>query len=89
LRYQRQTVLEMAKPADEGTLSPAPSAVSAHAPAKPALKTTPKAIAHSHSAIQRGKISPNRKPVKKPNANQKPLHKAAAHKAPTHRDTKA
>jgi cell division protein FtsQ len=89
LRYQRQTVLEMARPADQGPVSPAPSAVLAHAPAKPALKTTPKAIAHSHSAIQLGKISPNRKPVKKSNATKKPAHPVAVRKTPTHPGPKA
>jgi cell division protein FtsQ len=89
LRYQRQTVLEMSKPADDGTVAPAHSAISAHAAAKPAAKTAATLPTHSRSAIQRGKISSIHKPVKKPSATQKPAHKTAAHKAPTHPDTKA
>ena len=86
LRYQRQTVLEMARPADEGIAPAAASAVSAHASAKPAAKTAATPPAHTRSAIQRGKISSVRKPVNKPvkrsNATQKPVHKTT-----THRDT--
>ncbi|HZD76952.1 MAG TPA: hypothetical protein VE218_08105, partial [Acidobacteriaceae bacterium] len=86
LRYQRQTVLEMARPADEGIAPAAASAVSAHASAKPAAKTAATPPAHTRSAIQRGKISSIRKPVNKPvkrsNATQKPVHKTT-----THRDT--
>jgi cell division protein FtsQ len=89
LRYQRQTVLEMSRSADEGAAPPAASAVSAHAPAKPAAKTAARPLVHSRSAIQRGKISSTHKPVKKPSATQKPTRKTAAHKAPTHPDTKA
>lgn len=84
LRYQRQTVLEMARPADEGTVPAAASAGSAHAPVQPAPKTAARPITHNHSAIQRGKAQAIRKPVKKPNTTKKPAHKIAAH-----RDTKA
>src|SRR5580698_10223356 len=51
LRYQRQTVLEMSKPADDGTVAPAHSAISAHAAAKPAAKTAATLPTHSRSAI--------------------------------------
>ena len=89
LRYQRQTVLEMARPNDEGTVQAAPSAVSAHAPVGPAPKTATRPLARSHSAVARGKVSATHKPVKKPNATRRPARKAAAHKAPTRPDTKA
>jgi cell division protein FtsQ len=94
LRYQRQTVLEMARPADassdnQGTVPPAASVVSAHAVVKPAPKTAARPITHNHSVIQRGKTSATHKPVKRPSPTRKPAHKAAAHKAPTHPDTKA
>ena len=86
LRYQRQTVLEMARPADDGTAPAAGSTVSAHASAKPVAKRAATPPAHPQSAIQRGKISSLRKPVNKPvkrsNATQKPVHKPT-----THRDT--
>jgi cell division protein FtsQ len=88
LRYQRQTVLEMARPADDGTVPAAAGAGSAHTPVKPTPKTA-RPIAHNHSTIQRGKVTAARKPVKRPNATRKPAHKAAGHKAPTHPDTKA
>ena len=89
LRYQRQTVLEMSKTADDGAVAPAASAGLAHASAKPAAKKVATPPAHNHSAIQRGKISSIHKPVKKPSATQKPAHKTGAHKALTHPDTKA
>jgi len=89
LRYQRQTVLEMARPADEGSVPAAASAVSANTPVKPAPKTVARSITHNHSAIQRGKAQATHKPVKKPNTTRKPAHKAAVRKAPTHPDTKA
>jgi cell division protein FtsQ len=82
LRYQRQTVLEMSKAADDGAVAPAASAGLAHASAKPAAKTVAKPLAHNHSAIQHGKISSAHKPVKKPSAIQKPAHKTAVHRDP-------
>jgi cell division protein FtsQ len=84
LRYQRQTVLEMSRPADEGTVPAAASPESAQASAKLPLKSAGKLPARNHSATQRGKILAIHKPVKKPNAIKKPAHKAAAP-----RDTKA
>jgi len=53
LRYQRQTVLEMSKPADDGTVAPAHSAISAHAAAKPAAKTAANANRMSLADIRR------------------------------------
>jgi cell division protein FtsQ len=92
LRYQRQTVLEMARAADapsddQGIVPATASAGSAHAPVKPAPKTVGRPITHNHSTIQRGKAAATHKPMKRPNATQKPAHKAAVHKAPTRRDT--
>jgi cell division protein FtsQ len=89
LRYQRQTVLEMARAADASSdnqgIDPATaSAGSAHAPVKPAPKTVARPITHNHSTIQRGKVAATHKPVKKPNPTRNPARKAAAHKAPTH-----
>jgi cell division protein FtsQ len=96
LRYQRQTVLEMARPVDASSDSqgavPAAASTSirsARAAVKPAPKTVARPITHNHSTIQRGKVPVTHKPVKRPNATRKPAHKAAAHKAPTHPDTKA
>ncbi len=93
LRYQRQTVLEMARPADamadEGTVPAAANTGSAHAPVKPAPKTVARPFTHNPSTIQRGKAAATHKPVKRPNATKKPAHKAAVHKAPTHPDPKA
>jgi cell division protein FtsQ len=94
LRYQRQTVLEMARPVDassdsQGAVPASASTRSAHAPVKPAPKTVARPIAHNHSTIQRGQVTAIHKPGKRPNAIRKPAHKAAVHKAPTHPDTKA
>ncbi len=93
LRYQRQTVLEMARAADassddQGIVPATASARSAQAPVKPAPKTVGRPITHNHSAIQRGKAAVTHKPVKRPNVTKKPAHKPAVHKAPTHPDTK-
>ena len=74
LRYQRQTVLEMAKAPDD------PSSVSA----QPAAKAPARPIVHSHDAIQRGKVTPTRKqPAKKTAVKKKP----AARNPATHRGT--
>jgi cell division protein FtsQ len=80
LRYQRQTVLEMSRPADEGTAPGVATAVSAHAPAKPAAKTASGSLAHNHSVIQRGKMSTKRKSSQKPNPTRKPVHSSTAHR---------
>ena len=93
LRYQRQTVLEMARAADassddQGIVPATASARSAQAPVKPAPKTVGRPITHNHSTIQRGKAAVTHKPVKRPNVTKKPAHKPAVHKAPTHPDTK-
>jgi cell division protein FtsQ len=93
LRYQRQTVLEMARAADtssddQGIVPATASAGSAHAPVKSAPKTVARPITHNHSTIQWGKAAATHKPVKRPNATKKPAHKPAVHKAPTHPDTK-
>jgi cell division protein FtsQ len=77
LRYQRQTVLEMAKAVDDGS---AASAVPAHAPAKPASKTVGTPVTHNHSAIQTGKISTRAKSSQKSSTSKKPAHSAAVHR---------
>jgi cell division protein FtsQ len=77
LRYQRQTVLEMAKPVDDGS---AAAAVSAHPPAKPASKTAGTPVSHNHSAIQAGKISTRAKSSQKSSTSRKPAHSAAVHR---------
>jgi cell division protein FtsQ len=94
LRYQRQTVLEMARPVDassdsQGAVPASASTRSAHAPVKPAPKTVARPITHNHPTIQRGQVTAIHKPVKRPNATRKPAHKAVGHKAPIHPDTKA
>jgi cell division protein FtsQ len=74
LRYQRQTVLEMSKAADEGTGS-----ISAQAQGKSALKGTAKPVVQSRAAIQRAKATSARKVQQKPKtAIRKPAH-AATH----------
>jgi cell division protein FtsQ len=77
LRYQRQTVLEMAKPVDDGS---AIAAVPAHAPAKPVSKTAGAPVTHNHSAIQAGKISIRAKSSHKSSTSRKPAHSAAVHR---------
>ena len=76
LRYQRQTVLEMAKAADE---SSAPAAPSAHATATVA-KRPASPIVHSPAGKQHGKIVATRKPVTKPKPIRKPAHSPAVHR---------
>src|SRR6185437_1060194 len=67
LRYQRQTVLEMAKAADD------PSSASS---APPAAKTPARPIVHSRAAIQSGGATPTRKwPARKTTVKKKPVHK--------------
>jgi cell division protein FtsQ len=83
LRYQRQTVLEMSRPADDHTAPAAANAVAAHAPAKPAAKTASGQLVHNHSIIQRGKISTKRKSLQKPNATRKPAQRSTAHRDTT------
>lgn len=83
LRYQRQTVLEMAKATDDGTAVAATNAVSAHAPGKLTPKTSETPLVHSRSALQRGKISTKARSSQKPNPGRKPARTSAAH-----RDTK-
>jgi cell division protein FtsQ len=75
LRYQRQTVLEMAKPVDDGS---AASSISGQAPAKQASKKAGAPVPHNHSAIQPGK----------PKSSQKSTSRKTAHSAAIHRDTK-
>ncbi len=77
LRYQRQTVLEMAKPMDDGS---AAGAVTAHPPAKPSSKTGGTPVTHNHSAIQAGKISTRTKSSQKSSTSRKPAHSAAVHR---------
>ncbi len=81
LRYQRQTVLEMAKPADDG--SAAAGTVSAHAPAKAAPKKGIAPVTHNHSVIQNGKVLPKSRSAQKPNTKKKPAHTSAIHRDTT------
>jgi cell division protein FtsQ len=76
LRYQRQTVLEMAKAADEPS---APAAVSAHATATVA-KRPASPVVHSPAGRPHGKIVATRKPVTKPKPIKKPAHSPAVHR---------
>jgi len=76
LRYQRQTVLEMAKPVDQGPEPPAGSAISARATAKSTSKKATTPVTHSHSVIQPGKP----KSSSKPNTKRKPAHSSAIHR---------
>lgn len=70
LRYQRQTVLEMAK---------TPEAAASSAPAQPAAKAPSHPVIHSRPDMQRGKLPQTHKqPVKKTMVKKKPVH-AAAH----------
>jgi cell division protein FtsQ len=77
LRYQRQTVLEMARPVDEGS---ATGPVSAHAPAKVAPKRATKPVTHNHSVIQTGKVSKKARSSQKPNTSRKPARSSAVHR---------
>jgi cell division protein FtsQ len=76
LRYQRQTVLEMAKTPDESSASAAPSA---HATATVA-KRPASPVVHSPASRQHGKIVATHKPVTKPKPIRKPAHSPAAHR---------
>jgi cell division protein FtsQ len=76
LRYQRQTVLEMSKAADEGTAAADVSSTTAQAAAKPATKSVAKPLWSNRSAIQRAKPVP---------APKKIIHKWV-HRADTHGD---
>jgi cell division protein FtsQ len=76
LRYQRQTVLEMSKAADEGTAAADVSSTTAQAAAKPATKSVAKPLWSNRSAIQRAKPVP---------APKKIIHKSV-HRADTHGD---
>jgi cell division protein FtsQ len=76
LRYQRQTVLEMAKPVNDGTTPEAHSGESAHLPAKPTPKKATKPVTHNNSVIQQGKS----KSSPKSNTKRKPTHASAIHR---------
>ena len=80
LRYQRQTVLEMARPVDQEAEPSGAGSISAHAPAKQVSKKAAAPVTHNRSAIQPGKP----KSSQKPNTTRKPAHSSAIH-----RDTKA
>jgi cell division protein FtsQ len=82
LRYQRQTVLEMARPADQQAESSGAGSTSAQGTAKQASKKTGAPVTHNHSVIQPGKVLP------KPKSSQKKTSKPARSSA-IHRDTKA
>ncbi len=92
LRYQRQTVLEMAKPGlDDASASanPAhPTAAPAHATAAVAKRQSAQTVAHSHApapkSIERGRMSSTHKPVMKTKPTRKPAHSPVVH-----RDTNA
>jgi cell division protein FtsQ len=81
LRYQRQTVLEMAKPVEEAS---AAAAASTRAPAKLGSKTVGTPVTHSHSANQTGKIATRSRSSQKTSTSRKPAHTSAIR-----RDTKA
>jgi cell division protein FtsQ len=81
LRYQRQTVLEMAKPVDDG--SAAAGTVSAHAPAKVAPKKGIAPVTHNHSVIQTGKVLPKSRSAQKPNTRKQPARSSAIHRDTT------
>jgi len=76
LRYQRQTVLEMAKPVDQGPEPPAGSAISARATANSTSKKATTPVTHSRSVIQPGKP----KSSSKSNTKRKPAHSSAIHR---------
>jgi cell division protein FtsQ len=82
LRYQRQTVLEMAKAADEAG-APVAANASAHATAT-VSKQPAGPVVHSRSSIQKslqhGRIVSTRKPVTKPKPTRKPVHSPAIHR---------
>jgi cell division protein FtsQ len=79
LRYQRQTVLEMAK-TPEDTAGAASGQPAAKAPVRPAV--------HSHAATQRSKEVPSRKqPAKKSAVKKKPTRNTPAHISAAHRGT--
>ncbi len=73
LRYQRQTVLEMAKPAVEEQLGASASAAPAQTTAH-SQTTTAKPAQRHRSAIQHGKKSTAHPVVKKPAVKKKPAH---------------
>jgi cell division protein FtsQ len=79
LRYQRQTVLEMAKPVDQDAEAAAGNAKSAHVTAKPASKKATTPVTHNHSGIQPGKAKAS------PKSN---IKKKAAHSSANPRDTR-
>jgi cell division protein FtsQ len=83
LRYQRQTVLEMAKAADQGAAPADASATSPHATVTVAKRPT-RPVVHSRSSIQtslqHGRIVSTRKPVTKPKPTRKPAHSPAIHR---------
>ena len=74
LRYQRQTVLEMSKAAEDGAAPGDVSSTTAQAAAKRTTKSAAKPLAPNHSAIQRGKAVPAPK-----KGSHKPVHRAATH----------
>src|ERR1700758_3396512 len=81
LRYQRQTVLEMAKPVDDGSAAAGP--VSAHAPTKAVPKKGSAPLTHSHSVIQTGKVLPKSRSAQKTNTKKQPAHSSAIHRDTT------
>jgi cell division protein FtsQ len=84
LRYQRQTVLEMAKSGmDDAKTSPAASPSSAQATAAVAKRPAAGPVRHNRASIQkdmphRGKSTANGSVKKTPNATRKPVHKPTA-----------
>jgi cell division protein FtsQ len=74
LRYQRQTVLQMARSVAPAT-PPAASAISAPVAAKPPLKAAAQPLAHRHPVIQHGKIAPAHKQPAKPVVKKKPARR--------------
>jgi cell division protein FtsQ len=81
LRYQRQTVLEMAK---TGLDDASASSMSTHATAAVTKPQPAKTVARSRAPApksgERGRMSPTHKPVNKPKPTRKPAHGPVVHR---------
>ncbi len=70
LRYQRQTVLEMAKAPDD------PNSISA----QPAAKGATRPVVHTRPVIQRGRVNQASKQTAQKTVKKKPAHSPTAHR---------
>ena len=70
LRYQRQTVLEMAKAQDD------PNSISA----QPAAKGATRPVVHTRPVIQRGRVNQASKQTAQKTVKKKPAHSPTAHR---------